>query len=228
MGLTPPRLLVTAGPTHEPIDEVRYIANRSSGRMGLALAAAGSASGFPTTLLLGPTHLQPFGTNLAVHRFRSAADLEALLTVLWPDHDVLIMAAAVSDYRPRHRAAGKLRRDAGGLTLELESTPDLVGGLAERSRPDQYRIGFALAARDVLDDVSREKLDAKHLDAIVANPLETMDAAEIEGVLIDRSGGRASPGGAVSKESFAQWLVDAAAARWREKARENVTDSRDV
>src|SRR5688500_7711901 len=94
-----PRCLITAGPTHEPIDEVRYLGNRSSGRMGIALAAASTRRGWQTTLLLGPTHLEPPQHScLKVLRFQTAAELQALLHSQWPLHDVLLMAAAVADY----------------------------------------------------------------------------------------------------------------------------------
>src|SRR5688500_9859369 len=98
--LTRPHVLITAGPTHEPIDSVRYIANRSSGRMGLALAEAAMERGWATTLVLGPTPLTPTeNSHLRIVRFQSTDDLQSLLGKLWPSHDVLFMAAAVADYR---------------------------------------------------------------------------------------------------------------------------------
>lgn len=95
------RVLITAGSTHEPIDAVRYLGNRSSGRLGLALADEAAKRGLTTTLLLGPTALPPPNrSHLAVHRFQTTAELQTLLREHWPQHDVLIMAAAVADYRP--------------------------------------------------------------------------------------------------------------------------------
>jgi phosphopantothenoylcysteine decarboxylase/phosphopantothenate--cysteine ligase len=170
-----PRLLVTAGPTHEPIDAVRFLGNRSSGRMGWSLADAAARRGWTTTLLLGPTESPlPVCSQVRVRRFRTAAQLADLLDEEWPGHDVLIMAAAVADYRPARPADdGKLRRD-GPVVLELEPTPDLLAGLAARTRADQVTIGFALEPAERLDVSAREKLARKSLDAIVANPLETM------------------------------------------------------
>ena len=205
----PPRILITAGPTHEPIDEVRYLANRSSGRMGIALAEAAARRGHPTTLLLGPTHLVPdVHPSLEVRRFRTTSDLQRSLEALWPRHDLLIMAAAVADYRPPEGECrlGKLRRSGEPLVLELEPTPDLVGSLERRG--DQRIVGFALEPADRLETAAHEKLDRKHLDAIVANPLDTMDAERVSAVLI-RSGADdepAPPG--LTKPAFAEWLLD--------------------
>jgi phosphopantothenoylcysteine decarboxylase/phosphopantothenate--cysteine ligase len=216
----PRRLLITAGPTHEAIDDVRYIANRSSGRMGIALAAAAVARDISTTLVLGPSPLSPpVSTRLEVHRFRSTADLEALLVRLWPGHDVLIMAAAVADYRPV--AAGKPGSTASGageggklarvdrpITLTLEPTPDLVAGLAATSRRDQVLIGFALEPADRLDASARRKLERKGLDAIVANPLDTMDSDRVSATVHLRSGETLTPPPDLSKSAFAEWLID--------------------
>jgi phosphopantothenoylcysteine decarboxylase/phosphopantothenate--cysteine ligase len=211
------RVLVTAGPTHEPIDAVRYIANRSSGRMGIAVAEASTDRGWPTTLLLGPTPLEPRPSaptpqghsRRAVHRFRTTDDLRALLREHWPSHDVLIMAAAVADYRPAAPGSGKRKRGSERWTLELEPTPDLVAELAAASRADQTIVGFALEPAERLERSGREKLAAKGLAAIVANPIETMDAREIEATLLLRDGRTLRPAeGPLTKERFASWLLD--------------------
>lgn len=207
----PATVLITAGPTYEPIDSVRFIGNRSSGRLGVELARAAHAVGHNVILALGPnTAPAPnFADRLRVERFRSCADLESLLAELWPGQaDVLIMAAAVADYRPRRtEATGKLRREAEGLTLELESTPDLVAGCAKRRRPGQRIIGFALEPAAQLMASAASKIERKGLDAIVANPLETMDSDEIHGTLVQADGTSESPG-TLSKSMFAAWLID--------------------
>ncbi len=214
---TPPadarRLLITAGPTWEPIDAVRYLGNRSSGRMGVALAEAGAAAGYSTTLLLGPTgRTVANDSGVVVERFQTTAELEALLARRWPDHDVLIMAAAVADYRPVDAdPAAKLRREPEGLTLHLAPTPDLLAGLREMTRPGQITIGYALEPARGLMAVAKRKLERKGLDAIVANPLETMDAATIDAVLLDRTGVVHRPenaAGGLEKTAFAAWLID--------------------
>lgn len=205
------RLLITAGPTHEPIDAVRYLANRSSGRLGIALATAALDLGHETTLLLGPASIAiPESTALTVARFQTTAELQTLLAREWPAHDVLIMAAAVADYRPRRLPPdAKLRRTGDTLTLDLEPTPDLLAELAENSRPDQVRIGFALEPADRLEASARDKLTRKQLDAIVANPLETMESAAITATLYWRDGSVCVAPPALDKDAFAVWLLKA-------------------
>ncbi len=201
------RLLITAGPTREPLDAVRYLSNRSSGRMGLALAAAGISAGHDVTLLLGPgpdDRRAPAGCRLK--RFETTANLQALLETDWPDHDVLIMAAAVADYRPAATYPGKLPRH-GDLNLALEATPDLVAQLAADKRPDQRVIAFALEPADAIEARAAEKLERKGVDAVVANPLETMDAQAVEAHWLAADGEIAALP-AMSKADFARWLMD--------------------
>jgi phosphopantothenoylcysteine decarboxylase/phosphopantothenate--cysteine ligase len=202
------RLLITAGPTHEPIDAVRYVANRSSGRLGVALAEAGRAAGWDVLLLLGPTAFAaPHGVR--TQRFETTADLAGLLEREFPRCDVLVMAAAVADYRPRESGPGKLERGDRPLTLTLEPTPDLVAGCAAQKRRDQRIIGFALEAPAELAARAAAKLRRKRLDAIVANPLETMGAATIAATLITADGASLTPpaGTGLDKHAFAAWLI---------------------
>jgi phosphopantothenoylcysteine decarboxylase/phosphopantothenate--cysteine ligase len=204
-------MLITAGPTHEPIDAVRYISNRSSGRLGIALAEAAIRRGLPATLLMGPTPLAPpRDSQLTTIRFRTAADLQRLLATHWPHHDVLIMAAAVADYRPTgNPPAGKRPRGDRPWSLDLEPTPDLLEELAAITRPDQTVIGFALEPAERLPEAARGKLVAKRLAAIVANPLETMESDRIEATVLLRDGRTLTPpAGARSKLEFAGWLLD--------------------
>lgn len=205
-----PRLLITAGPTWEPIDAVRYLTNRSSGRMGLALAQSSIRRAWPTTLLLGPTPLPPPHTShCSIRRFQTTAQLKALLVEHWPSHDVLLMAAAVADYRPVDvEPTQKRPRDGHGWHLDLEPTPDLLVDLAQTSRPDQTLIGFALEPADQLIESARRKLEQKHLDAIVANDLTTMESDTITATLLLRDGRTLSPGRELEKLEFANWLLD--------------------
>lgn len=213
-------ILVTAGPTHEAIDSVRFISNRSSGRMGVAIAEASCYRGYETILLLGPNCVEPRKYELLkVVRFRSTVDLEGLLNVYWPDRaNTLIMAAAVSDYRLKEPGGGeedssfgdgmrKIRRDETGLTLELESTPDLVADCCVRKGSGQRVIGFALEPAEELAERAVAKMKRKGLDAIVANPLETIDSDEVEATLIAASDGTTRTPGRVSKEAFGNWLI---------------------
>lgn len=212
-----PALLITAGPTHEPIDAVRYLANRSSGRVGCALADAALTLGWRVTLLLGPApqrpRTEPNPGQLEIVRFRTAQDLQTLLQQHLGDHDALIMAAAVADYRPAAPPTeAKLRRTGERLTLDFEPVPDLLAGCAQNRRPGQVLVGFALEPRASLHDSARAKLERKGIDLIVANPLETMDADEIDAALLARpelSAIAGTPGaGPVPKTEFAAWLID--------------------
>jgi len=209
------RLLITAGPTHEPIDAVRFIGNRSSGRLGVSLADEAARRGYSVTLLLGPTHLTPTDSSVRVRRFRTTADLESLLAEEVPNIDVLVMAAAVADYRPRAdqtSPGGKRRRTDAGMTLELEGTPDLLAGCSKLRRPGQLFVGFALEPREEMLASARRKLERKKIDLVVANPLETMDGATIEATVLGRPGtclevGARTPG-PIPKEAFGGWLLD--------------------
>lgn len=203
------RYLITAGPTHEPIDAVRYIGNRSSGRLGVALADAARERGHHVTLLLGPTHLLPSRADVHLRRFRTTADLERLLLAELPGADVLIMAAAVADYRPAStQLDAKIKRLEGPLTITLESTPDLLAACAARRAPGQTIVGFALEPRERLLASAQSKITRKSLDAIVANPLETMDAPDIEAFFIRADGTSDHTRGPIAKETFAPWLLD--------------------
>jgi phosphopantothenoylcysteine decarboxylase/phosphopantothenate--cysteine ligase len=207
-----PNILITAGPTHEPIDAVRFIGNRSSGRVGAALADEAARRGWGVTLLLGPMARKPESSAVRIRRYNSTADLQALLHDHLPDADLLVMAAAVADFRPvlpEGAPLGKIRRASGPLAIQLEPTPDLLAGCAERRRSDQILVGFALEPRNRLTDSARAKLERKRIDYIVANPLETMDADTIAATLFKRGGEAvASTDGAITKPEFARWLLD--------------------
>jgi phosphopantothenoylcysteine decarboxylase/phosphopantothenate--cysteine ligase len=165
------RIVVTAGPTYEAIDPARFIGNRSSGKMGAALAAAAQRRGAEVTLLLGPSAIAPpFGATVVA--VESAAQLEAALTAAAKDADVIIMAAAVADYRPATPAAHKLKRgQLGGRTeLALVANPDLLAGLGKRrgTKKTPLLVGFAAETQDVVAN-ARAKLAAKRCDMVIAN-----------------------------------------------------------
>lgn len=210
------RLLITAGPTHEPIDAVRFLGNRSSGRLGVALADEAARRGWAVTLLLGPTSRTPTDSRVRVVRFRTCADLEALLSVETGSCEVLVMAAAVADYRPRVDPlffGGKFRRKNEKLVLELEPTPDLLAQVAARRRPDQLMVGFALEPREELLASARAKLERKKIDMVVGNPLETMDGETIDAVVLGKDGTEARTPGPIGKAAFGGWLMDLIEAR---------------
>ncbi len=160
-------VLVTAGPTFEPIDPVRFIGNRSSGKMGYAIAEAAIRRGARVTLVSGPTAINP----PAVAEFvpvETTAQMRDAVLLRFPDASVVIKAAAIADYRPRQTAAEKIKRAGGALTLELEPTADILAELGAHRFDRQILIGFAAETENVIDN-ARRKLAAKHIDAIVVN-----------------------------------------------------------
>ena len=199
------RILLTAGPTREPIDAVRFVSNRSSGRLGIALAHAGVDAGHEVTVLLGPV-LAPVSLSerCAVERFETCADLQRLLLEHFGQCQLLIMAAAVADYRPQIQP-GKLGRDQA-VMLRLEPTPDLVAQVAAGKSPRQRVIAFALEPPEQLEHRALAKMRGKGVDAIVGNPLGTMEADEIEPLWLTAGGQRLEPG-PMPKDIFARWLV---------------------
>lgn len=204
------RLLITAGPTHEPIDAVRFLGNRSSGRLGVALADEAAHRGWTVTLLLGPVSRTPSDSRVRVRRFRTCSDLEGLLKDEAGECEVLVMAAAVADYRPKVDPAffgGKFRRKSETLTLELEPTPDLLAQVAARRREGQLLVGFALEPREELMASARAKLERKKIDLVVGNPLETMDGETIDAVVLGRDGSETRTAGPMKKTEFAGWLM---------------------
>jgi phosphopantothenoylcysteine decarboxylase/phosphopantothenate--cysteine ligase len=160
-------VLVTAGPTHEPIDPVRFVGNRSSGKMGAALAAEARDRGARVTVVLGPGTIGP-PPGVDVVPVVTAEDMLREVTQRAPGADVIIMAAAVADFRPATAAAAKLKKDRGVPPLELEATPDILAALGRGRRPGQVLVGFAAETDDVAA-AGRAKLTAKGVDIVVAN-----------------------------------------------------------
>jgi phosphopantothenoylcysteine decarboxylase/phosphopantothenate--cysteine ligase len=165
-------VLVTAGGTREPIDAVRFVGNRSSGRMGLALAAEAQRRGARVTVVAANVAI-PRPPGIEYLDVQTAAELAEACAARFTDCDVLLMAAAVADYRPATPHAGKLKKDATGDTLKLHltRTEDVLAGLAARKRPGQLVVGFAAEHGDAALAYGREKLARKGLDAIVVNDI---------------------------------------------------------
>jgi phosphopantothenoylcysteine decarboxylase/phosphopantothenate--cysteine ligase len=183
-------VLVTAGPTREPIDPVRYVSNRSSGRMGYALATASARRGAQVTLISGPTSLRPpAGVRLVA--VQTAAEMRDAVLAALDDATIVIKAAAVADYRVAIPAAQKIRSKQEGLTLSLLANPDILAEVRQR-KGGRFVVGFA-AETSELHHSARRKLEAKGLDLIVANDVSRadsgFDAAENEVVMLDRWGG---------------------------------------
>lgn len=166
------KVLVTAGGTREPIDAVRYVGNRSSGRMGFALAAAAARRGAQVDVVAANVALD---RDPAVHYrdVETAAQLRDACGRAFPAADVLLMAAAVADYRPARAAAGKIKKDAQGeaLALELERTTDVLSELSAHRREGQTLVGFAAEAGEGAVEYGRDKLRRKGLDAVVVNDI---------------------------------------------------------
>jgi len=162
------RVVVTAGPTREAIDPVRYVGNRSSGRMGYEVAAAAWRRGAEVLLVSGPSHL-PSPVGVEVARVESAGEMRAAVEAALPSADVLVMAAAVADFRPADPAGEKLKKEAGGVPeLRLERTADVLASTRELRPAGCVVVGFALETRDAVDN-GRRKLEAKGLDLLVVN-----------------------------------------------------------
>jgi len=193
-GLAGTAVIVTAGGTREAFDPVRFVGNRSSGKMGFALAVAARDRGAAVTLIHGPSALElPYGvTGVAVE---SCADMERAVLEAIGGADALVMAAAVADYRPEAAAPQKIKKRDGRLVLNLVRTPDILSAVAEQRSSGgrlQAVIGFAAETRDVLDN-AREKLARKKLDLIVANDVSAADSGfEVDTnrvALLDAAGG---------------------------------------
>lgn len=166
-------VLVTAGPTREAIDPVRFVSNRSSGKMGYALAAAARARGHAVCLVSGPVALEP-PRGVEVVRVTTAADMLAAVRKRVRACDLLVMAAAVADWRPKNPARRKLKKSAGPPRIAWEPTPDVLQTLAPLKKKSQTFCGFA-AETHALAREARRKLRAKNLDAIAANDVSKKD-----------------------------------------------------
>lgn len=209
------RVLVSAGPTYEDLDPVRYLGNRSSGRMGFAVAQAAVEAGAAVTLVAGPVQLPtPAGVMRRID-VRSARQMHAAVLAAAPQTDIYIGAAAVGDYRPEHMAEHKLKKQAGdGLTLALVQNPDILASLASQS-PHPFLVGFA-AETDAVADYARDKLRRKGLDMIAANQVGAGVGIEVA----DNALQVFWPGGSQSlplatKQELARGLVTSIAQHYR-------------
>lgn len=169
------KVLITAGPTHESIDPVRFIGNRSSGKMGLSIANQCIEMGAHVTLVIGPNHLE-IPSAIEVVKVESAADMYSACDLRFDDMDVAVLAAAVADFTPKHVANQKIKKQPhGGLTLELGRTTDIAASLGARKRKNQVIVGFALETNDELAN-AKQKLKKKNFDFIVLNSMRDKGA----------------------------------------------------
>ena len=168
------RILITAGATQEALDPVRYLTNHSTGKMGYALAKAAMVRGAQVTLVSGQTNLEP-PLFVDLVPIISAQDMYEAVESRFDETDVLIMAAAVADYRPKEYVDQKIKKKTGDNVLELARTTDIIGTLSARKKPGQFLCGFSMETEHMLEN-SKKKLQKKHLDMIVANNLRTEGA----------------------------------------------------
>jgi len=170
------KILVNAGPTHEPIDPVRFIGNRSTGKMGVALANELAQRGADVTLVLGPTsHQFDFHKNISVIRIQTAQEMRDACVRVYPSCDAGILSAAVADFTPLSKTDKKIKKSSNTLALELVKTPDTLAELGQLKSGNQVLIGFALETNDAIENATG-KLKRKNLDLIVLNTLEDKGA----------------------------------------------------
>ena len=201
------RVLVTAGPTQEALDPVRYLTNHSSGKMGYAIAKAASRRGAKVTLVTGPTALEK-PRFMEVVDIVSAADMFREVTTRAPEQDIIIKAAAVADYTPVQVAGDKLKKSDADMSIPLTRTQDILAWLGEHRQKGQFLCGFSMETRDMLEN-SRKKLQKKHVDMIAANNVKEQGAGFAVDTnlltLITAEGERALP--LMSKEEAAHALL---------------------
>jgi phosphopantothenoylcysteine decarboxylase/phosphopantothenate--cysteine ligase len=206
-------VVVTAGGTREPIDAVRVIANRSSGKQGYALAAEAAARG--ASVLLVTTVDRPVPPGVRAVSVETAAEMQAAVEHAAASADVVVMAAAVADFRPVAPAVGKIKKDAGAPTIVLEPTPDILAGLGAAKRPGQVLVGFAAETDDLLTNAA-SKLQRKRLDLIVANDVSAPGAGfqhDTNAVVILGADGTVQHVPLADKRAVARAVLDAVAAR---------------
>ena len=200
--------IVTAGPTREPIDPVRFISNPSSGKMGFAVASEAKSRGAKVVLICGPTTLTPPDVDELI-RVRQAIDMMGAVMEFIREADVLVMAAAVCDYRPACYSEDKIKKGKGRLTLELVENPDIITGVCKVKQPVVV-VGFAAESENLLEN-ARAKLEKKNLDLVVANDITIPGSAfgsDYNAVtIIDRNGNVESIDRSL-KEEIAARIID--------------------
>lgn len=205
------KALVTAGPTYEHLDPVRFIGNHSSGKMGLAIARELSRKGANVTLVLGPVAQQQVPEGVELVNVVSAADMYNACLERFPGTDLAILSAAVADYKPLNKETDKIKKKEERFQLELTRTPDILRSLGEMKKDNQVLVGFALETRQEEENALR-KLESKKADMIVLNSLNDegagfgLDTNKI--TIFDKSGGR-QEFGTKPKEEVARDIIDA-------------------
>lgn len=169
------KILITAGPTYEPIDPVRFIGNRSSGKMGIAIAEEFAKHGNNVILVKGETHLNPLNSAIQQVNVRTAEEMYQACAQYFPSADVIVFAAAVADYTPRYTSKTKIKKKEGELTIELVKTKDIALELGKTKKQNQIVVGFALETDNEMVH-AHEKLKKKNFDFIVLNSMNDKGA----------------------------------------------------
>ena len=187
------KALVTAGPTHEALDPVRFIGNNSSGKMGFAIAEELAHMGADVELVVGPTHLSVHAENVKVTRVTSAEEMYQACLSHFPSSDITVLSAAVADYRPTHKADQKIKKSESSMTIELTKTRDIAAELGKQKKANQFVVGFALETENETANAEK-KIVAQNFDLIVLNSLNDKGAGFAHDTnkvtLIDRAGSK--------------------------------------
>jgi phosphopantothenoylcysteine decarboxylase/phosphopantothenate--cysteine ligase len=222
------RILVTAGPTEEPLDPARILTNRSSGKMGVAIARRAAQRGASVTLVAGPMRAAP-PPGVRHLRVRTAREMYACVMEEFPQADVVIKAAAVADFRPASEKSRKLKKDDMGMTIRLVKNPDILKELGKRKRKGQILVGFAAETHDVIEN-GRAKLRRKNLDMLVVNDV-TEPGAGFDGdtniVRFLHRSGHEEQMDLLSKDKVADLILDRVAALRKQASEQTGSDPDD-
>lgn len=208
------KALVTAGPTYEPIDPVRFIGNHSSGKMGIAIAEELARRGAEVHLVLGPSSIKPALPGIYLHKVQTADQMFQVCMREFPAADIAVMAAAVADYTPVETATEKIKKQSDNLTIALTKTKDILKSLGEKKRADQLLVGFALETTNERA-YALGKLASKNADMVVLNSLNDEGAGfghDTNKITIFEKNGNEIPFGRKSKQQVAKDIVDRIAA----------------
>lgn len=203
------KVLISAGPTREKFDIIRFISNRSTGKMGYALAAVAAESDMEVVLVSGPVNLN-VPDNVRLIKVESAAEMAKAIYLEAPDADLVIMAAAVADFTPIHIAEHKIKKGSGNLTIELEPTEDILLSLGKNKAEGQVLVGFAAESENLLAN-AQDKMQRKNLDWIVANDISKKDrgfASDSNSVTMLSKDGKQIEIPMDSKKNIAKQIID--------------------
>ena len=199
------RIVISAGPTREAIDPVRFITNRSTGKMGYAIARAAVKMNLQTVLVSGPVNLTP-PEGVAFVPVESAAEMAEAMKNAAAGADIIVMAAAVADYRPKQYSTSKVKKSDGDMRIELERTEDILLSLGKNKKPGQILVGFAAETDDLLQN-AQGKLERKNLDWIAANTVSDGFGTDTNTIMLLGRNGEHIQLGPDSKQAVAREMI---------------------